>query len=33
MIMVSSIGYDQHCEVGVAARFLCEDERTDAGFF
>lgn len=33
MITVSSIGDDQHCEVGVAARFLCEDERIDAVFF
>lgn len=31
MITVSSIGDNQHCEVEVAARFLCE-EQTDACF-
>lgn len=33
MITVSSIGDSQHCEVEVAARFLCEEEQTDAAFF
>lgn len=33
MITVSSIGDNQHCEVEVAARFLCEEEQMDAGFF
>lgn len=32
-IMVSSIGNNQHCEVEVAAIFLCEEEQTDAVFF
>lgn len=30
MITVSSIGDDQHCEIEVAAKFVCEDEQTDA---
>lgn len=32
MIMVSSIGDNQHCEVEVAARFWCEEQQTDAVF-
>lgn len=32
MITVSSIGDNQHCEVEVAARFLYEEEQTDAVF-
>lgn len=30
MITDSSIGEDQHCEIEVAAKFVCEDEQTDA---
>lgn len=33
MITVSSIRDSQHCEVKVAARFLYEEEQTDAVFF
>lgn len=32
MITVSSIGDNQHSEEKVAARFLCEEEPTDAVF-
>lgn len=32
MIMVGSIGDNQHCEVEIAARVLYEEEQTDAVF-